>query len=227
MKRENPWTRLVTGFAILAVGVILWLDHLNKLNARDYLQWWSLLVIASGIAHLIERRWLGGAILIVFGSAFLPRIPFFPHLHLGQILGMWPLLISVAGVTLVMQALQPPKDPRAAMFRSIAVMGGSGRSIGANEYVAGDAVAVMGGCDIDFTPSTNLREAVMDVLVFWGGIEIKVPRGWRVELRAAPILGAVVLNAARPANSDAPRLVIRGSVIMGALEVKNPKEATL
>jgi hypothetical protein len=225
MKRDNPLTRLVTGFAILAVGIVLWLDHLNRLNARDYLAWWSLLVIASGVAHLIERKWIAGAILIVFGSAFLPHIPFFPHLRVSQILGIWPIMISIAGMTLVMQALRPAAvDPRAARFRTIAVMGGSGRSIGANEYVAGDAVAVMGGCEIDFTPSTNLREAVLDILVFWGGIEIKVPRGWNVELNVAPVLGAVVLNAARPTRPDAPKLTIRGSVIMGGVEVKNPKE---
>src|SRR4029079_18230485 len=120
-----------------------------------------------------------GLVLIIVGAAFLPRIPGFPHLRLSFIIAAWPILISVAGMTLVMQALRPAmKDPRASTFRAIAVMGGSGRAVGSSEYIAGDAVAVMGGCEIDFRSSANVREAVIDVLAFWGGIEIKVPRGW-------------------------------------------------
>lgn len=226
MKRENPWARLMTGLAVLSFGVILWLDHLHQVNASDYLRWWPILLIGSGIANLYDRRWLGAAILIVMGIAFLPHIPFFPHLRVSQILALTPLLISVGGITLVMQALRPAtRDPKAALFRAIAVMGGSGRVIGSSEVVAGDAIAVMGGCEIDFTAATGVREATVDVLVFWGGVEIKVPRGWKVESHVAAILGAFVNRTSAPAP-DAPRLVVRGSVIMGGLEVRNPKEET-
>ena len=224
MRRESPGSGLVAGVAILAIGVILWGDHLGRLNARDYVQWWPVILIASGAVHLFERRW-SGLIAVGLGLLFLPHVPFFPHIRVSQILELWPLLVSVAGVTLVMQAVRPAmKDPRASTFRAIAVMGGSGRGVGSSEYIAGDAIAVMGGCEIDFTSSSNVREAVVDVLAFWGGIEVKVPRGWRVEVRTAPILGAVVVNAAQAMDPDAPRLVLRGSVIMGGMEVKNPKE---
>ena len=227
MKRENPWARLMTGLAVLSFGVILWLDHLHRLNASDYLRWWPVLLIGSGLANLYDRRWLASTILIVLGILFLPRIPFLPHLRVWQILALTPLLISAGGVTLVMQALRPAtRDPRAALFRAIAVMGGSQRVIGSSEVVAGDAIAVMGGCEIDFTAATGVREAIIDVLVFWGGVEIKVPRGWKVENHVAVILGAFVARTSATPVHDPPRLVVRGSVIMGGLEVRSPKEET-
>jgi hypothetical protein len=227
MKRENPWARLLTGLAVLSFGVILWLDHLHRLNASDYLRWWPVLLIASGLANLYDRRWVGATILILLGIAFLPRIPYIPHLRVSQLFALTPLLITVGGITLVLQALRPAtRDPRASFFRAIAVMGGSGRVIGSNEIVAGDAIAVMGGCEIDFTPAMGVREATIDVLVFWGGIEIKVPRGWKVENHVAVILGAFAARTSAATAPDAPRLVIRGSVIMGGLEVRNPKEET-
>ncbi len=228
MNTESPLGRLVAGMAILALGLIIWLDHLHKIHGSDYLRWWSVALIASGIANLVERKWLAAGITIVIGIIFLPHIPFFPYLHPGYIVGLWPLLISFAGMTLVMQALRPAmRDPRATVFRAIAVMGGGGRTIGSNEFVAGDAVAVMGGCEIDLASSSGVREAVIDILVFWGGVEIRIPRGWKVESHVAVILGALV-NKALPATApDAPRLVIRGSVIMGGVEVKNPKEETV
>ncbi|HEY3053645.1 MAG TPA: DUF5668 domain-containing protein [Thermoanaerobaculia bacterium] len=228
MERDNLWARLVAGTAILAVGVIVWLDHLHKLHAADYLRWWPLALIALGLAHLLERRWVGASLLILLGLGCLPRLPFLPHFNMAQIFAVWPLLISVGGMTLVMQALRPAaKDAsRAGAFRAIAVMGGGGRTIGSDQFVGGDVVAVMGGCEIDLSSANIARDAVIDVLAFWGGLEIKVPRGWRIENRVAVILGALVDKTSGPASADAPRLVVRGAVIMGGIEVRNPREET-
>jgi len=88
----------------------------------------------------------------------------------------------------------------------------------------GEVVVAMGGCEIDLTRS-NAREVVIDLLVFWGGVEIKVPRGWVVVTRNVMIVGALVNNTARPASDEgAPKVVLTGAVIMAGVEVKNPKE---
>ncbi|MCU1246581.1 MAG: hypothetical protein JWN02_2491, partial [Acidobacteria bacterium] len=57
---DNPWSRLVWGLSILALGVITWLDHLGRLNASDYLRWWPLALIALGLAHFPRGQWFGG-----------------------------------------------------------------------------------------------------------------------------------------------------------------------
>lgn len=218
MQRNDPWRQLIGGTALLAVGVILWLDHLHKIRAWEYLQWWSVALIAFGIVHLFERRWFGGALMIFLGVVFLPNVS---HMYMRQVLALTPLLISAGGVTLVMQALRPGIKG-AEPFHAVAVMGGNSRTVGGAGVVAGDAVAVMGGCEITVAPET--REAVIDVLAFWGGIEIKVPRGWNVETRVASILGAAVNNS--QSSSGTARLLVRGTVIMGAVEVKHPREET-
>lgn len=228
--RNNPWGTLVTGAALLAAGVIFWLDRMGRFDARDALQWWPLVLIGWGVASLPERRYVGAAVMVVLGVLFLPAIPGLPHLHLVHLLALWPLLIAVAGVTLVVQALRPTaKDaPREKAFHAVAVMAGNNRRIAADRFAGGEAVAVMGGCDIDLTASTPLSsaegEAVIDVLAFWGGIDITVPRGWEIENRVLPVLGAVSDMTSGGGAPNAPRLVLRGSVIMGAVEVRNPKE---
>ena len=50
----------------------------------------------------------------------------------------------------------------------------------------------MGGCEINLGDAKITSEAVIDVLAFWGGIEIRVPRGWRIENHVLAILGGVV-----------------------------------
>jgi hypothetical protein len=222
---DNPWARLVWGVAILAAGVIGWLDHTGSLHASDYLQWWPLVVIGLGMAHLPERHWVAAVALTAIGVMFLPPLPFLPHFHLGTIIGIWPLLISVGGVSLIRQALSPGAKSRATAdaFHAVAVMGGVGRSVASIDFAGGDAVAVMGACEINLAGAKIANEAVIDVLAFWGGIDIRVPRGWRIDNQVTAILGGVVDKTDDDAPAGAPLLIIRGSAIMGGVEIKHPK----
>ncbi|HEV7484185.1 MAG TPA: DUF5668 domain-containing protein [Thermoanaerobaculia bacterium] len=222
---DNPWARLVWGCAFLAAGIIGWLDHTGQLNASDYFQWWPLILIAMGLAHLPQRQWISAAVLGGLGILFLPELPFLPHLRLSMILGVWPLLISAGGVTLIRQALGPTaKDARRDnSFHSVAVMGGVGRGVASSDFAGGDVVAVMGGCEINLAAAKITSEAVIDVLAFWGGIEIHVPRGWRIENQVLAILGGVVDKTDGNAPAGAPTLILRGSAIMGGVEIRYPK----
>ncbi len=223
---DDPAWRLVSGIAILAVGLVVWLDHLDRLNANDYLPYWPVVLIAYGIARLVQRRWTAAGILLLLGLIFMPRMPFLPHVRFSEVVAIWPLLISVAGVNLVIQALHPTaKDAsRLGSFRAIAVMGGSGRTIASEQFIGGDVVAVMGGCDIDLRCAHINGEAVVDLLAFWGGAEIKVPRGWQVETNVTVLFGALVNKTEVAVAPNAPRLLIRGSVIMGGVEIKHSRE---
>jgi hypothetical protein len=223
---DNPWARFVVGLSILAAGVIAWLDHLHRLVAWDYLQWWPLALIALGLAHLPRRRWIAALVYVLLGIAFLPRLSFFPRFSLELVIGVWPLLISAAGITLIMQVLRPTAKDAAGSgaFKAFALMGGSGRTISSENFLGGDVVAVMGGHEINLTNAHITSEATIDVLAFWGGVEIRVPRGWNVEVQATALLGGFANHTSPSTNANAPRLIIRGSAIMGGIEVKHPKD---
>jgi len=219
-RRDNPWVGLVVGLGILAYGVIAWLDHLGRIAGDDYLRWWAVILIAMSFAHLMNRQWVGAIIWFILGVGFLP------YLNLYDILGVWPLLISAGGITLIRQALHPlPKDlPNRGSFRALAWMGGSGRTVNSPDFVGGDVVVVMGACELNLVNSKIEHEAVIDVLAFWGGVEIQVPPDWVIESHVLPLLGGMSNRAANPTSGDGPRLIIRGSAIMGGIEVRNPKE---
>jgi len=79
--------------------------------------------------------------------------------------------------------------------------------------------------------------AVLDCFAFWGGVEIKVPADWTVEVTGVPLLGGFAdtrresrrvvggIGALHPESTPvAPnekRLQVKGMVIMGGVEVKN------
>jgi hypothetical protein len=215
---RDPWTRLVVGIVILTAGLIFWLDQIDRIDARDFARWWPLALIAIGLSHLPRRRWLAAAVWSGLGIAFLVESSGWGVIR--TIIAIWPLLITAGGVTLIAHALRAPRNGGA--FRAAAVMAGNNRTIGSAEFSGGQAVAVMAGCEIDLTRAQlKGNEATIDVLAFWGGIDIRVPAGWQVVSHVTEILGAVEDKTA-PAGENAPRLVLRGSAIMGGVEVRNP-----
>ena len=213
-ERSTPVSSIVFGAAVLAAGVIFWFDRIGSIEARDFLHYWPWALVAMGIAALLEKRWFAALAWLVAGVVFLV------DLEPWMIFGVWPLLISIAGITLVVQAFRPPSA--GAEFNAVAVAGANSRTIGSQQFTGGQAVAVMGGCEIDLSSAqlSPAGEAIIDVLVYWGGVEIAVPNGWRVVSRVAVILGGYEDKTA-PATENAPRLIIRGSVIMGGVEVRN------
>ena len=218
---DSPWGRFAFGAILLTVGTIFWLDRIGRLDAGDFRPWWPLALILIGLTHLPQKRFAAGAIWIFIGTVFLMRTLGFTHFSPLRLLGLWPLLISAAGVTLILQVLRPAT--RAANgFRATAVMAGTERSFGSQQFYGGQAVAVMAGIEIDLSSAKpGETEACIDVLAIWGGVNIRVPDGWLVVNRVTELLGGYEDKTVRPADPNAPRLVIRGSVIMGGVEVKN------
>jgi hypothetical protein len=223
--QQNLWSRLVLGLIILAAGVIFWLDQMDRADARLFFEWWPLAAIIFGVAHLLERKWGVAIVWIAIGLFFLAPLAGFQRPSLWLLWAMWPLLISIAGMTLILQGLGQADRVRQGSvgFSAVAVMAANVRRVTA-PTPGGQAVAVMGGCEIQVATTALVgREMVIDVLAFWGGIEIFVPAGWRVVSHVAPILGGVELKSGR-GRDDAPRLVLRGSAIMGGVEVRHAAE---
>ena len=103
----------------------------------------------------------------------------------------------------------------------MAVLGGVNRGNNSRAFRGGDLTAVMGGCEIDLRQAAIEGEAVIDVFAMWGGIEIRVPENWSVVGRVTPILGGYEDKTRPPRDAGTQRLIVRGMVIMGGVEIKN------
>jgi hypothetical protein len=79
--------------------------------------------------------------------------------------------------------------------------------------------------------TVDLRQARLDpegatlaVTAAFGGVDVIVPRGWRVESKGTPIFGGFDNNAdAPPEGTDAPTLTVDMSVLFGGAEIKHEK----
>ncbi|HXI11070.1 MAG TPA: DUF5668 domain-containing protein [Thermoanaerobaculia bacterium] len=219
-RSTSPWPRLVWGVTLVAAGIIFWLDRTGSIEAREYLQWWPVAVIAGGLAHLPQRKWAPAIIWIVIGLFFLLPMLGFPQIRFWRLMGLWPLMFSIAGATLMAQSWRRrEKVQQGRTFTASAMMGANIQSVATSGLAGGEAVAVMAGCEIELLPSSSApSEIVIEVLAVWGGVEIHLPAGWRTVNDVTTILGGIEDKTVAPAEG-APTVLIRGTCIMGGVEI--------
>jgi len=89
-----------------------------------------------------------------------------------------------------------------------------------------NAVAVMGGIDLDLTNAHFAEaEVTISVFAFWGGVDIRVPDDINVKVDGFGFMGAFENRApSRPHIPGAPTVRITGLAIMGGVEVKGPRK---
>jgi len=219
--------RLIVGFGILAFGMLWTLDNLEILNAAPIVRWWPMILVLIGLVQLPDRRVnrFVPIALIVVGALLLldrtRRIDF----DLGDLI---PLAIALLGAKLIWEAVTRRQRGTGAIadadsvIHAFAMMAGVKRQSVSREFRGGDANAIMGGVEIDLR-NAQIREgddAIIDAFAMWGGVEIKVPPHWRVVGNVLPVMGAFEDNT-HPSGESGPTLLVRGTAIMGGIEVKN------
>jgi len=165
-----------------------------------------------------------GYVLMALGVFF--QLQSFGLTHMRS---AWPFVLVVIGGFLVWRALGrsagPPTAESSSQLSEFAIMGGVHRVVESSDFRGGEATAIMGAVELDLRGSTIATSpAVIDVFALWGGIEIMVPPEWKVDVKAMPILGAFenkARSSVRDSSAPTQELVIRGTALMGGVEIKN------
>jgi hypothetical protein len=219
-------SQLFAGLLLAALGMLFTLDNLHILRAREVLRYWPAIFLAIGISQLWQARsmgtMIGGSIWIVFGSVLLGE-----RLHLiSSGLRFWPLLLVAVGVWIMVRSMTAAGPSgvtdSSARLSALAVLGGVDRRVTAEGFQGADITAFMGGGKLDLREAKiSGPEAVVDILAVMGGFEIVTPETWHVIVDVVPLMGGYEDKTRHPADPSAPRLRLRGFVMMGGLEVRN------
>jgi hypothetical protein len=231
--RTNPRSmpaQVIIGILVIGMGLLFLLDNLGIWNFHRAISFWPVVFILVGVLKLIDSRnangHLLGAVMIGIGVAMTLN-------RLGYIdvswRAMWPVLMIVLGGTLLVRALTgrrlagpalKDQDAGDSVLDITAILGGFERRISSQTLRGGEVTAIMGGCVLDMRGASIEGEAVLNVFALFGGITIKCPPDWDVVLQGTPIMGGFEEKTiAAPGSTK--RLVVRGYVIMGGLEVRN------
>ena len=222
--------RLLIGAAVIALGVLFLLDSADTLDAgRAIDRWWPAVIVAGGVLTLLERppALVRGALLTGVGIVLL--------LFTTDVLEenawsyVWPALLIIVGIVIVarwsgrtISGVENEED----VVRATGVFGGPNLVCGSQRFRGAWLTAIFGGVTLDLRDARPAPEgASINATAAFGGIEIIVPRGWRVSVRSTPIFGGLddKTEHTPPPPEDAPALHIDAVSIFGGVEIKHHK----
>ena len=223
-------SQLILGMAVILVGVLFTLDNLDILDARRYLPFWPIVILAIGVVNLTSaretpQRVFGGLLTVVGAVLLLDRW----DLVNVRVWDLWPLLLIYWGGMIVWRgwygpsSRRPPIGDPSSVVSVVAFLSGFDRVITGEGFRGGEVSAFMGGGKLDLTRAKmpSGATATVHVSALMGGMEVRIPDDWAVDNRVTYFMGGSNDRSRLPANPNPPRLVLRGFVMMGGVEIKN------
>ena len=237
---------IVVGGLIVLIGLLILLDNMGIIRFHDVWRYWPVLLIVLGVSKILESHapagyvW-GGVITLAGALLLLDNL----DIVVFDFNLIWPLLLIAFGLSMLLRSMErkrylesatsaPGTAPGSATGSgpiegstcdAYAVFGGSKRRISTQDFRGGDAVAVFGGVEFDLRGAgMTVDQAVIDVNVVCGGLEVRVPDNWTIINRAVTIFGGVedkTMQSKAEPNAKSPHLVITGSVVFGGISLRN------
>jgi hypothetical protein len=104
-----------------------------------------------------------------------------------------------------------------------ALLSSSKRRWGKSIFRGAETTAFMGGCELDLRDAlmSSGELAVVDLFVIMGGVNIFVPPHWTVSVEVVPLMGGVHDKTRSVPSNPAQHLLVRGTVVMGGVEISN------
>jgi hypothetical protein len=207
--RVRVTTNLAFGICLILLGTSLVLDRLRLLDATQVLRFWPVALVLFGAALVIQSFQRHDATAAVQAQSIRPGT------------------IFAFAIFAIMVSQGFPRNVTRADSREtssvVAVMGRSQQISSASVFRGAEMTSIMGRADLDLrnTTVTPGDDPEIELFTLLGRATVRVPEGWNVDVRAAPLLGGVKdgRTGARD-EAGAPRIIIRGFIMLGALDIR-------
>ncbi len=246
--RPGSVPRLLIGAFLVLIGLLLALEQLGWGEAYHVMRFWPVLIVLYGLM-VLQRGGRGvvfGTFMVLIGGWLLLNTLHLLFLEPWQFL--WPLILVVVGVRMLMrnrtpqqpppssgvpyssgsfaapsnsspQSGSPPVSNHVSLF---GMMGSTKQRVSGVIFRSADMTSFMGGCELDLRDALLGADGAAHVEVFalMGGAHIIVPTSWKVVVQVTPVMGGVE-DKSRPVMGGNQFLYIRGTVLMGGVEISN------
>ena len=221
--------RALLGLILIGLGTLFLLDRAGILDAGEVIaDWWPVVLIAVGLIQLTERpHSIVGPLIVVAVGVILLLIT--TDVVEGNVWDyVWPAVLIVIGVAVIARrGGSLPRGPAGEdVVRATGIFGGPEIASTSQRFKGASLTAIFGGVTLDVRHARPDPEgATVTATAAFGGIDIIVPRGWRVTVRGTPIFGGLNDKTERVGDlsEDPPTLVIDAVAIFGGVEVKHDK----
>ena len=224
------------GLFLILLGSGLLMDQMGYIDFGDIIGlYWPVILILVGISGLFDRNnsKTGSLILITLGVLFqLNRLD---YIEVNVFRLFLPLILIIVGLNIIftkgIRKHSSPVEPEKWTSQNVdmedtvnlfVLFSGSSSKNQSMEFKGGKASALFGGIELDLREAKlKDNQGFLDITALFGGVEIRVPDTWRVEMQATPILGGIDNTTKANPGSDAPVIKISGTAIFGGIDVSN------
>lgn len=230
-KRLSGGTILL-GAILIGIGALVLLDNLDLFSFHFNLgDWWPVILIVLGVVHIIEERNpfdFSGMFLVLLGAVFL--MAEMDVIGWGDVWQWWPAVLILLGVSILFRGRPAalPGSVRSAPASGDSslhvhnILAGSDRRVTSQDFKGGDVSNVLGGVEIDLLEAKLAPgEWLLSVSSVLGGVDIRLPSDWRLEVQPTTMLGSVDDHTRQNPDPAGGKLLIRASALLGGIEIKN------
>ncbi|MEN8222042.1 MAG: DUF5668 domain-containing protein [Acidobacteriota bacterium] len=226
-KGSGSGSTVFLGAVFIAVGLIWVMRNLGHIDF-GIREWWPLILIGAGILNIVSHRDIfafPGWLLVAVGMIFLLRTN--NLVEWDYIKKFWPVAIIFVGLSVILGPGKRIKKKDGAedkenYISGFALFSGLERNIRSKSLRGGSITALFGGAEIDLRDASLSPEgAVLDLTALFGGIDIKVPENWNVEINSTALFGGIGNKARNESTAEENPLVINATAIFGGVEIKN------
>lgn len=196
---------------LIAVGTWLLLNTLGLVSLDLWEFIVPLLLVFFGARIMMRNQ--GGS-----GSGTPPNMP-----DMGAPTGSAPGGQGSSGQGPSGFSSAPPGAAQQVHTSQFAMLGSCKRRWGKTVFRGAEMTAFMGGCELDLRDALMSAGelAVIDVFIMMGGVNILVPPHWTVSQEIVPLMGGVHDKTHSMPSNPAQHLLIRGTLVMGSVEISN------
>ena len=219
--------KTLIGFFVIIIAIVLLLRNMEIIPYFNMWAFWPVFLIVIGLSQVLQpvesRQILSGSIFLIVGGLFLLNNMDIIYFRFRD---LWPFILLAVGFSILRQAMSGTKssDTESDFLNLTFILGGGDHKFNSKSLKGGKITAIMGGGKIDLREADITEDEIFfEIFAFWGGVELIVPQSWQVNMKALPILGGVENKTSPDPNgaSTVKRMTIRGTTIMGGMEVKN------
>lgn len=217
-------SRFIWGVLLIVLGVGFLLEQMGVFSGFWSLvgYMWPLIFLFFAIISISNKNY---SATLIFGLMWMV-------FQLSAIVGwdiwamLWPLFIIGAGVLVLIRMYTGEHNKSTKegnnTFSAMAIFGEAVQKVTGDAFSHGSISAIFGSSTIDLRNASLAKNGgVIDVFAAFGGVEIVVPKSMRVDSAGTPVLGSWKNTFVSETKANGPVLKIRGTVVLGGVEVKN------
>lgn len=234
---QNNNSKILIGVLLIIIGVFSIAGNFLHMpfHFTSYLFSLPGLMMLVGVVILIKHKnSLGGVVLVAVGGFwFLSR---YSDFHVKYwLMEYWPILLILFGIYIILKRdghskinsfndSQPTDKMDIDYIDEVTILGSGRKVLNSTNFRGGKVTTVFGGVNIDLH-ECSLAEGTnsIDLTIIFGGVDLIVPRDWKIIVNVTSIFGGfddkriIDFNQIQESNKV---LIISGFVLFGGGNLK-------